>query len=279
LKICVLPSSSTVVYCLVKMTYYVIIHLGRASNNSNNYQWSVSHKMDRACQSSYSNVWCICHNIWEENVCCSPIYAQHEIYVYDINTNHWDHLLPSSNHCFGVPHSTGGKLAIISGRLFATKQRTNRVYTFDENSQTWISHYPDILSVRNRPGVATHLEHVIVNGGVKGNDTPEVQDEIEILNWVENSHWRKISVNPPEPMWAFTPSVYRTSITVITRPGDHQGSDTTTKWITMTTANQWHTAGSSPPFMVGGCDQNGSMLTAEIKMYDYSSKSCWRECS
>jgi len=143
--------------------------------------------------------------------------------------------------------------------------------------------------------VATHLEHVIVAGEVEGNSTPEAQDGIEVLNWVENSHWRKISDNLPEPMWAFTPnhfvivgydanmrryrSAHRIPITVITRSGDHQqGSYTTTKWITVTTATQWHTAlvpGSSPPVMIGGRDQNGVMLTADIKMYDYSSKS-WK---
>ena len=97
-------------------------------------------------------------------------------------------------------------------------------------------------------------------------------------------------------MWAFTPiiadnnfiivgydanmrryrSAHRTPITVITGSGDHQqGSDTTTKWITMITATQWHTTlvpGSSPPVMIGGRDQNGAMLIADIKMYDYSSK-------
>jgi len=117
------------------------------------------------------------------------------------------------------------------------------VSTFDETSQAWISYYPDLQSVRNRPGVATHLEHVIVAGELnKGNDTPEAQDDIEVLNWIENSHWRKISVNLPGPMWAFTPiiagnhfvivgydanmrryrSAHRIPITVIPRSDDHQ---------------------------------------------------------
>jgi len=224
--------------------------------------------------------------------------AQHEVFVYDMNVNEWDQL-PLSGHCFGVPHVIGGRLAIIGGRLSASKKRTNKVSTFDETSQTWVSYYPDLLSVRNRPGVVTHLEHIIVAGGVKGNDTPEALDDIEILNWVENSHWRKISVNLPEPMWAFTPiisenhfvivgydanmrryrSAHKMPISVITRPDDYkQPNDTPTKWITMTTAAQWHTTlipNSSPPVIVGGRDQNGAMLTADIKMYNYSSKS-WK---
>jgi len=70
----------------------------------------------------------------------SPVaVAQHEIYIYDINTNQWD-WLPSSGHYFGVPHMIDGKLAVIGRRLSATKQRTNRMSTFDETSQAWISY-------------------------------------------------------------------------------------------------------------------------------------------
>ena len=54
--------------------------------------------------------------------------------------------------------------------------------------------------------MVTHLEHVIVAGG--GLDhTTGAQDDIEVLNWIENSHWRKVSINLPEPMFAFTPII------------------------------------------------------------------------
>ena len=36
----------------------------------------------------------------------------------------------------------------IGGRLSATKKKTNKVSTFDADSQTWTSYYPDLLSVR-----------------------------------------------------------------------------------------------------------------------------------
>ena len=64
-----------------------------------------------------------------------------------------------------------GKLAIIGGHVSATNERTNKVSTFDETSQTWIAHYPDLLSVRSKPGVVTHLEHVIVAGGLLDDAT------------------------------------------------------------------------------------------------------------
>ena len=227
--------------------------------------------------------------------------AEHQVYVYDINTDQWDQL-PPSGHYYGVIHIIGGKLAIIGGRLSATKMVTSKVSTFDETSQTWTSHYPDLLSVRTRPGVVTHLEHVIVAGGAKYvNNTLVVLDDIEILNWMENSRWQKVSINLPEPMDTFTPiitddhllivdytdannrlskSAYKVPVDDITRSGDQQQTSVTlTKWITITDATHWKTAlvpSSSPPVVVGGRDQNGT--TSDIKMYDDSSKS-WKNIS
>ena len=61
--------------------------------------------------------------------------AIHQVYVYDINTDQWGQLLPSG-HYYGIPHIIGAKLVIIGGRLSATKGKTNKVSTFDEDSQT-----------------------------------------------------------------------------------------------------------------------------------------------
>ena len=97
----------------------------------------------------------------------SPIEdAEHQVHVYDTNTDQWGQLPPSGHH-YGIPHIIGGKLVIIGGCLSATKKMTNKVSTFDEDSQIWKSHYPDLLSVRSRPGVISHLEHVIVAGGLE----------------------------------------------------------------------------------------------------------------
>ena len=116
-------------------------------------------------------------------VSISPVdNAYHQVYVYNINTDKWGQL-PRSGHYYGIPHIIGGRLAIISGRLSTTKKRTNKVSTFDEDSQTWTSYYPDLLSVRSKPGVVSHLEHVIVAGGDKGNNDERVtQDDIEVLD-------------------------------------------------------------------------------------------------
>ena len=120
--------------------------------------------------------------------------AKHQVYVYDIDTDQWGQL-PPSGHYYGISHIIGGKLVIIGGRLSATKKMTNKVSTFDEDSQTWTSYYPDLLSVRSKPGVVSHLEHVIVAGGGLDEDTDH--DDIEVLNWIENLLWRKVSIKLP----------------------------------------------------------------------------------
>ena len=230
--------------------------------------------------------------------------AKHQVYIYDINTDQWGQL-PPSGHYYGTSHVISGKLVIIGGRLSATKKRTNKVSTFDEDSQTWTSYYPDLLSVRSRPGVVSHLEHVIVAGGVKStaedDDTPVVQDDIEIFNWIENSHWRKVSIKLPVPMYDFIPTisddhmfivgyydytdesmynydcVYKIPVLYITASINQQhNSDTPTTWTELTTIDYWYTAlvpCLSPPVVVGGDD---TIPTADIKMYDNSNKS-WKK--
>ena len=229
--------------------------------------------------------------------------AEHQVYMYNINNDQWGQL-PPSGHYLGIPHIIGGRLAIIGGRLSSTKKRTNKVSTFDEDSQTWTSYYPDLLSVRSKPGVVSHLEHVIVAGGgrqeAEDDETPVVQDDIEVLNWIENSHWRKVSIKLPVPMYGFTPTIsddhllivaycgadmrykgaYQIPVANITASIDQQhNSDTHTKWTELTAADHWDTAlvpSSSPPVVVGGEDTTATIPTADIKMYDNSNKS-WKK--
>jgi len=201
--------------------------------------------------------------------------AKHKVYVYNINTNQRGHL-PPSGHYYGIPHIIGGRLAIIGGYLSATNKRTNKVSTFDEDSQTWSSYYPNLLSVRSKPGVVSYLEHVIVAGGARSgaedDNTPVVQDDIEVLNWIENSHWRKVSIKLPVPMCLFIPTVsdgdliivdycgkdfntdksaYKIPVTNITVSVDQQHNfDTPTKWTELTAADHFWTAlvpSLSPP--------------------------------
>ena len=222
----------------------------------------------------------------------------HQVFVYNINNNQWGQL-PPSGHYYGIPHIIGGRLTIIGGRLSVTKKMTNKVSTFDEDSQTWTYYYPGLISVRSRPGVVTHLEHVIVAGG--GLDDKTDHDDIEVLNWIENSHWRKVSIKLPVPMYGFTPTIsddhllivgykgadllpykaaYRIPVANITASIDEQhNSGTPTKWTELTAADHWFTAlvpSSSPPVVVGEWNHIDKTPTADIKMYDDSNKS-WKK--
>ena len=228
--------------------------------------------------------------------------ALHQVYVYDTNTNRWGQL-PPSGHYFGIPHIIGGKLVIIGGALSATKKRTNKVSTFNEHSQIWTSYYPDLLSVRNKPGVVSHMQYVIVAGGAKPkseeDNTPVIQDDIEVLNWIENSHWRKVSIKLPVPMCVFTPTITSDDHLLIV---SYTGVDTNSKksaytipvakiiasndqkhkkytWTELTVVDHDNVApvtSTSPPLVVGGEDSTGITTTADIKMYDHSNKS-WKK--
>ena len=223
--------------------------------------------------------------------------AKHQTYVYNIDTDQWGQL-PPSGHYRGIPHIIDDKLAIIGGWLLATKKRTNKVLTFDEGSQTWTSYYPDLLSVRSKPGVVSHLEHVIVAGGRLDDNT--VLDDIEILNWMKNSHWRRVSIKLPIPMYTFSPTIsddhllivrcnggnrrakksaYKLPVANIIASIDQQHSDTSSRWTELTKLEHFHATlvpYSSPPVIVGGWKSNIKTSTADITMYDNSDYS-WKK--
>ena len=212
--------------------------------------------------------------------------------------------MPPSGHYRGIPHIIGGKLVIIGGLLSATKTKTNKVSTFNEDSQMWTSYYPDLLSVRNMPGIVNHQEHVIVAGGIRSSTeddgTPVVQDDIEVLNWIENSHWRKVSIKLPVPMFGFIPtitsddhllivsytgtdmksykSVYTLPIANIKASIDQQ-HNMPTNWTQLTVVDHYNVApvpSSSIPMVIGGEDMTSKTSTVDIKMYDHSNRS-WKK--
>ena len=227
-----------------------------------------------------------------------------QIYVYDLPSDQWGQL-PSSGHYYGIPHIIGERLAIIGGRLSTTKKMTNRVSTFDEDSQTWTPYYPDLLSVRSRPGVVSHQGYTIVAGGGrptgKDDDTLVPRDDIEVLNWIENSHWRKIPIKLPVPMFDFKPTIsedhlltgyyspYETckklykipvaTVTVAMYLNRINEPAIATKWIELAMPAHLFTSlipGSSPPVVLGGEDAAGTITTADIEVYQYSYRS-WKK--
>lgn len=231
----------------------------------------------------------------------SPVEGtDYQVFMFDITKNHW-HQLPRSGHSFGILHIIGGKLVVIGGRLVDTKKRTDKVSTFDEARHTWISYFPNLLSARNRPGVGSHLEYVIVAGGTGDGEygASVVRSDIEVLNWKEDSQWRRVSTKLPVPMYGFMPtitdgnllivgysdgekkrdrSVYKMPVAdIVALDNQYQSRTTTTKWTELDVATHWGASlvpGSSPPMIIGGEDTTNA-TTADIKIYNDPSKS-WK---
>ena len=230
--------------------------------------------------------------------------AMNQVYVYETTTDQWSQL-PPLDHYYGIPHIINGKVSIIGGYQSATKKRTNKVSTFDQDSQTWMSYYPDLLLARSKPGVTSHLEHVIVAGGTRSKDEDDntlvVQDDVEVLDWMENLCWRKVSIKLPVPMYGFRPIIsddhllivgyynkniacvngaFKIPLVNITAFIDQQKNDTPAEWVQMTATDCWYTAlvpSSSPPVIIGGKNHRdkGGEPTVDIKMYNKSNKS-WK---
>ena len=224
--------------------------------------------------------------------------VQHQVFVYDTDNDRWGQL-PTPDHCYAVPHIIGGKLTLIGGHLITTKERTNKVSTFDHTKQSWVSYYPDLLSVRTLPGVVTHMQYVIVAGGmIKGGDTPVLLDDIDILEWEENAHWKRVAIHLPVPMYelqltasndylfvvGYTNTdkqldkhVYKLPIALITNSIDQQQC-ASTGWVELTQTTHWYPSlvtGLSSIMVFGGLD-TAHTTTAAIMMYDNSTEK-WKE--
>jgi len=219
----------------------------------------------------------------------------HHLYAYDVNKDNW-HTLPPSGHWDGVPHIIGGKLAIIGGYLSSTNEVTNKVSTFNEDNQTWISYYPDMMSARSLPGVVSYLEHVFVLGGIM-DDSYAVRDDIEMLDWRQNMQWIRVPLKLPAPMCCFSPSTFDDHLIIVGYHGrghrsnvpylipfidivlSAHGHSIKSGWSQLTlTVPYWSIAlvpSSSPPVILGGRSLKGEESTDCIRMYNNSEKS-WK---
>ena len=121
----------------------------------------------------------------------------HYVYVYDINGNQWDRLPPPGQY-IGTLQIINSKLTVIGGWDNTTGKITNKVTTYNNNS--WYNSYPSMIKARVMPGVVTHLDYVIVAGGVLDDKT--ISDDIEVLNYKQSSHWVIARMKLPEPMAA-----------------------------------------------------------------------------
>ena len=123
------------------------------------------------------------------------------VFSYNIQNNEWSRLPPSGHYC-GILQILDDKLTVIGGWDNATNRRTNKVSTFNNDSNNWNNHFPNMLQCRNRPGVATCEDHVIVLGGAI--DDGIHTDDIEVLNLTQPLQWTKSNIKLPQPMWAIS---------------------------------------------------------------------------
>ena len=216
------------------------------------------------------------------------------VYCYNTNTDHWT-VLPQPGHYRGVLHMLDDKLTIFGGNDPVTRKYHNKVTTYNNDTNSWHSEYPDMLNIRLMPGVITYNNYVIVMGG--GSSPDNDHDSIEIMNYHHELQWKNVSVKLPVAMWNIKPTISGDNITIVgysDAGGRDKGyyqiaieeildqplstSATSNKWKMLSYAPYFHTATvpySNPPVIIGGDDVN-DVPTCDITLYD-SSKNSWRK--
>ena len=218
--------------------------------------------------------------------------TKNNVYCYNTNTDHWT-VLPQPGHCCGILHMLDDKLTIFGGQDPVAHEMLNKVTTYNNDTNQWYSEYPDMLNKRFAPGVITYNNYVVVMGGMSSPDG--IHDSIEMMNYHNDLHWKKFSVNLPVPMWDIKPTISGDNITIvgyIHAGGRNNGyyqiaieeildqplstSATSNQWKIISSAPHYNTATvpfSNPPVIIGGNDVKG-VCTCDITLYD-SSKNSW----
>ena len=223
------------------------------------------------------------------------------VYCYNVRTNQWKQL-PRSGHRLGVIHMVDDKLTIFGGRDPTTDEFLNKVTTYNSKTNSWYSHFPNMLHCRHKPGVLTSHDHVIVMGGKSSQDT--FHDSIEIMNYDIHPllQWREISIHLPDTMWALRPTISGDHITIIGYYGDGESyathcrisveeiitgclpaqdrpsSNMSTGWSKLLPSPYFDTVtlpDSFPPVTIGGGDVDFAP-TSDIRLFDRCDK-IWRK--
>ena len=224
---------------------------------------------------------------------------EHDVYCCDVKTNQWKRL-PRPGHRLGVIHMVDDKLTIFGGRNPTTIKHHNKVTTYNSKTNSWYSCYPDMLQNRDRPGVITSDDHVIVMGGSSGPDT--YLDSIEVMNYRQQLQWKEVSLHLQVPMYGINPTISGDYITIVGY-SDNKGRDkgyyqistqeiissldqplstgaVTRQWQELSTATYWGTTTvpySNPPVIIGGYSHSnqGGAPTSDVSLYE-SSKNLWK---
>ena len=221
--------------------------------------------------------------------------TKNNVFCYNTNTDHWT-VLPQPGHRFGVLHMLDDRLTIFGGTDSVTREYHNKVTTYNNDTNSWYSHYPDMLTKRFRPGILTYYNYVIVMGG---NSSPgNIHDSIELMDYQNEMKWKNIIIKLPIPMWAIQPTISGDNITIVGYTSDlcYNGhyqiaieemvSSFNQSPSTSATSNQWKKKSPAPhyntvtvpytypPVIIGG-DFKG-VCTSDVSLYD-SSKNAWRK--
>jgi len=220
----------------------------------------------------------------------------YQVYCYNVDTDQWGQL-PPPGQCMGRLQIIDGKLTVIGGVDNATNDETNKVTTYINN--IWTDHFPNLIKARNKPGVVSHSEYVIVAGGHR--DEATINDDIEVLNTTQPSQWMMTSVLLPQPMWVINPTIsdnnilivgyskstgrtntsYQLPVNVIISTTTQQAtSDQPVQWMELPSAPHYYTRtipNSHPPVIMGGYSWPDPkfVLTSDVAMLDEYSKS-WK---
>ena len=205
--------------------------------------------------------------------------AVEHIHRFDLENHQWDKLPPSNyHHC--VPVVLEGKLSLIGGRK-PNKAVVGKVNTFDENSNQWVTIYPDMNQPRYRPAVVSTDSHVIVLGG-KIKERNKLTDTIEVMN-VQNKQWITLATSLPDKMYDMSATISNELVWII---GYDNGASRSNKVITTqlnelinqtTKMHQWNSLRndtvcfktavvkySDPPVILGGDDRQNKTVSAVV---------------
>ena len=207
------------------------------------------------------------------------------VYSYNVNADKWT-VLPQPGHSFGVLHVLSDQLTIFGGSDPATHRYHKKVTTYNNNTNRWYAHYPDMLNTRYKPGVTTYHDIVIAMGGKSDPNT--IHDSIEVMNFRYHPQWKEVSVHLPVPMWNIKPTLSEEKVIIIGFSHTTARSDgsyeisvasllghplSTKEWTELHPPLSHNTATvpySNPPILVGGI--SAGVATSEIAVYDRSTK-------
>ena len=230
---------------------------------------------------------------------CANEDNEHEVYCYNAQTDQWKQL-PRPGHHLGVIHMVDDKLSIFGGRDPTTDEFHNKVTTYNSKTNSWYSHFPNMLHNRHKPGVVTSHDYVIVMGGKSSPDT--ILDNMEVMNY-HHLQWREVSVHLPVPMWAIRLTISGNNITIVaytTAAGSYSGcfqipteelilsfhqslspGAVPVQWKELSAATHYDTTTipySNPAVIIGGHSHHnqGGARTSDVFLYD-THKNSWRK--